>query len=358
MWKRKLVWKNDSIEFTFQDQILSLEESIQDDKMRFKASMKKGNQVKEVELRMTLKTVPEEINNLVKTEKQEYYEYEQQGSLKDPIMLEKDSNELTDSHRIECELEDTASSIRQDNEKKDNVADAIDDFKTPDANKKRKKSAFEVDLQTYGTPSGGATSTTALGKNSVTITRKLAAGQAKLGVPPPPPVGVPLSPPVGVTQSPPVGVPLSPPVDVHQLPPPVGVHHLPPPVGVPLSLPVGAHHLPPPVGVQHLPPPVGVPLSPPCGVNPPLKKVKKTVPGPVATKVNTAKVKMNSKFEVASSPNSHHLTGSRVMPSPGQGAIKRGPAQLSVPVTAGSEASPVPGEKRPKGKGKVSNAPD
>ena len=120
MWKRKLVWKNDSIEFTFQDQILSLEESIQDDKMRFKASMKKGNQVKEVELRMTLKTVPEEINNLVKTEKQEYYEYEQQGSLKDPIKLEKDSNELTDSHRIECELEDTASSIRQDNEKKDN----------------------------------------------------------------------------------------------------------------------------------------------------------------------------------------------------------------------------------------------
>ena len=237
MWKRKLVWKNDSIEFTFQDQILSLEESIQDDKMRFKASMKKGNQVKEVELRMTLKTVPEEINNLVKTEKQEYYEYEQQGSLKDPIKWEKDSNELTDSHRIECELEDTASSIRQDNEKKDNVADAIDDFKTPDANKKRKKSAFEVDLQTYGTPSGGATSTTALGKNlTITaITRKLAAGQAKLGVPPPPPVGVPLS-------------------------PPVGVHHLPPPVGVPLSLPVGVHHLPPPVGDHHLPPPVGVPL--------------------------------------------------------------------------------------------------
>ena len=356
MWKRKLVWKNDSIEFTFQDQILSLEESIQDDKMRFKASMKKGNQVKEVELRMTLKTVPEE-NNLVKAEKQEYYEYEQKGSDK----LETDSNELTDSHRIECEPEDTASSIRKDNEEKVNVAVAIDDFKTPDAKKKRKKSDSEVDLQTDGTPSGGATSTTALGNNSVTITaitRKLAAGEAKLGVPPPPPVGVPLSPPVGGTQSPPVdvqhlpppvGVPLSPPVGV-PLSLPVGVHHLPSPVGVPLSPHVGVHHLPPPVGVQQLPPPSGVPLSPPFGVTPPLKKVKKTVPGPVATQVTSAKVQMNSKFEVAPSPHSPHLTGSRVMPSPGQGAIKRGPAQLSVPRTAGSAASPVPGNKRPKGK--------
>ena len=62
--------------------------------------------------------------------------------MKDPIKLEKDRNELTDSHRIECELEDTASSIRQDNEKKDNVADAIDDFKTPDAKKKREKAAI------------------------------------------------------------------------------------------------------------------------------------------------------------------------------------------------------------------------
>ena len=52
MWKKKLEWKNDSIEFTFQDRVVSLEESIQDDEMRFKATMKNGNQFKEIELRM------------------------------------------------------------------------------------------------------------------------------------------------------------------------------------------------------------------------------------------------------------------------------------------------------------------
>ena len=102
------------------------------------------------------------------------------------------------------------------------------------------------------------------------------------------------------------------------------------------------------LGSKRPPPSVGVP--------PPLKKIKKTVPGPVvANKVN--KVQMNSKFTpVASSPHSPHLSGSRVRPSPGpgQGAnIKRGaPSQLSVtrrPGTAGgSAASPVPGQVRPK----------
>ena len=98
------------------------------------------------------------------------------------------------------------------------------------------------------------------------------------------------------------------------------------------------------LGSKRPPPSVGVP--------PPLKKIKKTAPGPVVTKVNSAKVQMNSKFTpVASSPHSPHLTGSRVRPSPGQGAIKRGPAQLSVtrrPGTPGSAASPVPGQVRSK----------
>ena len=71
MWKRKLVWKNDSIEFSFQDHVVSLEESIQDDEVRFKATMKNGNQIKEVDLRMTLKTVSEENNNPLKAEKRE-----------------------------------------------------------------------------------------------------------------------------------------------------------------------------------------------------------------------------------------------------------------------------------------------
>ena len=63
MWKRKLNWKKDSIEFSFQDSVVSLEESFEDDKMRFKAIMKTGNQIKEVELKMTLKIIPEANNN-------------------------------------------------------------------------------------------------------------------------------------------------------------------------------------------------------------------------------------------------------------------------------------------------------
>lgn len=101
------------------------------------------------------------------------------------------------------------------------------------------------------------------------------------------------------------------------------------------------------LGSKRPPPSVGVP--------PPLKKIKKTVPGAVATKVNTAKVQMNSKFTpVASSPSPHspHLAGNRVRPSPGAGAIKRGaPSPLSVtrrPGTGGNAASPAPGQVRPK----------
>ena len=85
----------DSIEFTFNDQVIKLEESIQEDNMMFKATMKNGNQIKEVELRMTVKTVSVENNNPVKAEKQEYCE---QGSLLNPVKLEEDNDELTDPH--------------------------------------------------------------------------------------------------------------------------------------------------------------------------------------------------------------------------------------------------------------------
>ena len=102
MWNKKLVWKNDSIDFTFQDRVVSLEESIQDDEMSFKATMKNGNQIKEVELRMSLKTVNEMNNNPLKAEKQECYK---QGSLLNPIKvpLEED-NQLKHAHREESEV--------------------------------------------------------------------------------------------------------------------------------------------------------------------------------------------------------------------------------------------------------------
>ena len=90
------------------------------------------------------------------------------------------------------------------------------------------------------------------------------------------------------------------------------------------------------LGSKRPPPSVGVP--------PPLKKIKKTVPGPVTTKVSTPKVQINSKFApVASSPHSPHV-----------GAVKRGagaPSPLSVsrrPGTGGAAASPAPGQVRPK----------
>ena len=100
------------------------------------------------------------------------------------------------------------------------------------------------------------------------------------------------------------------------------------------------------LGSKRPPPSVGVP--------PPLKKIKKTVPGAVTTKVNSAKsVQMNSKFTpVASSPHSPHLAGARVRPSPG--AIKRGAAPFPLSVTrrpgsGGTQASPAPpGQVRPK----------
>ena len=99
------------------------------------------------------------------------------------------------------------------------------------------------------------------------------------------------------------------------------------------------------LGSKRPPPSVGVP--------PPLKKIKKTVPGAVATKVNTAKVQKNSNFTpVASSQSSMHLVGNRSKTSPGAGAIKRGaPSPLSVtrrPGTGGTAASPAPGQVRPK----------
>ena len=101
---------------------------------------------------------------------------------------------------------------------------------------------------------------------------------------------------------------------------------------------------------------------PSLGVPPPLKKIKKTAPSAVATKVNSAKVQMNSKFTpAASSPHSPHLSSSRVkagLGNTGRGspavtaatASGRGsPAQLSVTRRPGpSSGSPAQGQVRPK----------
>ena len=142
MWERKLVWMKDSVEFTFNDQVTKLEESIQEDELRLKASMKNGNQIKEMELRLTLKTVSEENNNHVhvKAEKQEYHE---QGSLLDPIKLEEANNEFTDAYSEETELGEKAELSKKQKKQKDNVTDAIE-IKTPGAKKKRKRSDFDT----------------------------------------------------------------------------------------------------------------------------------------------------------------------------------------------------------------------
>ena len=132
MWKKKIVWKNDTVEFTFQDQVVSLEESIKDDELSFEATMKnRNNQIKEVNLKVTLKTVSEENNNPDKAEKQEFHE---QGSSLGPVKLEEE-NELADASRK--------------NKVKENVADAMD-AKEPDAKKKR-ESALEVAPKTQAT---------------------------------------------------------------------------------------------------------------------------------------------------------------------------------------------------------------
>ena len=119
MWKKKLDWKNDLIEFTFQDGVVSLEESIQDDEMSFKATMKNGNQIKKVELKMTIETVSEEKenNNPVKTEKQDQEFYEQ-GSLLNPIKLEETNNDTKYAHQEECELRENAELIKKKNKQK------------------------------------------------------------------------------------------------------------------------------------------------------------------------------------------------------------------------------------------------
>ena len=137
MWKRKLVWKNDSIEFTFQDQVVTLEESLQDDKMEFKAIMKNGDQIKEVEIKLTLKTVPEQKQ---KAEKQEYFE---QDSLLNTIKLEEDNNNvLRDSQRID--LGKNAKMIEKVTEKtQDDVSD-VKDVKNSDSRGKRKRSALDA----------------------------------------------------------------------------------------------------------------------------------------------------------------------------------------------------------------------
>ena len=144
MWKRKLVWKNDSIEFTFQDPVLTLEESFQDDKMRFKATMKNGNKIKEVELKMTLKTVPDEKDDdmKLKPEKQEYFEH---GSLLNPIKLEEDNNnELTDSQMEMVDSNFGENAIQKVTGKTQNdVTDEIGVKKARDVKEKRKRSALD-----------------------------------------------------------------------------------------------------------------------------------------------------------------------------------------------------------------------
>ena len=127
MWKKKMVWKNDAVEFTFQDQVVSLEESINDDDLNFKATMKNSIQIKEVELKMTLKTVSEDNNNPLKAGKQENYE---QGSSRDPVKLEEEK-ELT----------------ARKNKQKGNVTDSMD-VKEPDA-KKRRELALKVAVKPF-----------------------------------------------------------------------------------------------------------------------------------------------------------------------------------------------------------------
>jgi len=64
--------------------------------------MKNGNQIKEVELKLTLKTVSEENNNPLKAEKREYYE---EGSFLNPIKVQfEEDNQLKYAHCEEREV--------------------------------------------------------------------------------------------------------------------------------------------------------------------------------------------------------------------------------------------------------------
>jgi len=142
MWKKTLVWNTDSIEFIFKDQVVSIEESIQGDKMMFKATMKNGKQIKEVELKMTIERVSEENNNpdIDKEKKQEYHE---QGSLLDSVKLEE---ELPDDPRVESELssekEESVEKMTEKREEHNIVTEEIE-VKESDAKKKRKRSDMD-----------------------------------------------------------------------------------------------------------------------------------------------------------------------------------------------------------------------
>ena len=163
MWKRKLVWKNDSIEFTFQDRVVSLEESIQDDEMRFKATMKSGNQIKEVELVMTLKTVPEENNNPFKAEKREYYE---EGSFLNPIKLQlEEDDQLTHA-------------LSEENEERTDAATPSGDETAAMATGPKQK---EADVQGQGNNTMSVKDNQLVHNETTSIPRKIMAGNAKLG---------------------------------------------------------------------------------------------------------------------------------------------------------------------------------
>ena len=148
-----MVWKNDSVEFTFHE-VVALEESIQDDEMMFKATMKKGNnQIKEAELKVTLKTVSEERekNNPAKEEKQEYYE---QGSLLDPIKLGMSASKhselirkveiLTDSNRM---LREEKEKVEKDNESLKVAIAEAEAFKGPMEEKLKQNEKEKLALQ-------------------------------------------------------------------------------------------------------------------------------------------------------------------------------------------------------------------
>ena len=137
MWKKTLAWNTDSIEFMFKDQVVSIEESIQGDKMMFKATMKNGNQIKEVELKMTIKTVSEENNNPDKEKKQEYHE---QGSLLDSINLEE---ELPDDPRVEIELSSEKEGKMTEKREEHNIVTEEVEVRKSDAKKKRKRSDID-----------------------------------------------------------------------------------------------------------------------------------------------------------------------------------------------------------------------
>ena len=165
MWNRRLVWKNDSIDVTFQDQIVSLKESIQDDEVSFKATVKNGDQIKEVELRMTIKTSYEENNDPLKEEEEEYFE--ECSELKLINIQSREDNDLKYAHGVERTLG------QHDRSSGDTTAKAATGTSP---------SQKQADIKILG---NNSTATTFIQTHDHTeapsIARRLAEGEAKLG---------------------------------------------------------------------------------------------------------------------------------------------------------------------------------